>query len=194
MAESGLVSGSQELYCSCCLQSIALLFLLSAVQFSVISSSLLFLLSAAQFSVVSVVCSPVLCCFCCLQLVPYCFCCLQSSSLYLSAVQSCVVSVVCCLVLCVLFLLSAVQFSIVSIVCSPVKDSVVTNDRWGKNIRCKHGGFYNCHDKFVPGGCLCQSNLLMLSRHLKGWRLYAELFVKGFVVTIGGLLLLLKIL
>ncbi|XP_076459391.1 alpha-L-fucosidase-like [Babylonia areolata] len=33
---------------------------------------------------------------------------------------------------------------------SPVKDTVVTNDRWGKNIRCKHGGFWNCEDRYVP--------------------------------------------
>ena len=55
---------------------------------------------------------------------------------------------------------------IVSAVCSPVKDSVVTNDRWGKNIRCKHGGFFNCHDRFVPGGY--QNSLLRQSHHLKG--------------------------
>ena len=36
-------------------------------------------------------------------------------------------------------------------VCSPVKDSVVVNDRWGNNTRCKHGGFWNCQDHFDPG-------------------------------------------
>ncbi|XP_060067438.1 alpha-L-fucosidase-like [Ylistrum balloti] len=34
---------------------------------------------------------------------------------------------------------------------SPVKDTVVINDRWGNNTRCRHGGFWNCHDKFNPG-------------------------------------------
>ncbi|XP_071106514.1 alpha-L-fucosidase-like [Haliotis cracherodii] len=34
---------------------------------------------------------------------------------------------------------------------SPVKDSVVVNDRWGSNTRCKHGGFWNCNDKYNPG-------------------------------------------
>ncbi|KAK7112160.1 alpha-L-fucosidase-like [Littorina saxatilis] len=34
---------------------------------------------------------------------------------------------------------------------SPVKDTVVVNDRWGSNTNCKHGSFFNCHDKFVPG-------------------------------------------
>ncbi|XP_064028512.1 tissue alpha-L-fucosidase [Pogoniulus pusillus] len=34
---------------------------------------------------------------------------------------------------------------------SPVKDTVVVNDRWGKNCACHHGGYYNCADKYKPG-------------------------------------------
>ncbi|XP_028316665.1 tissue alpha-L-fucosidase-like [Gouania willdenowi] len=34
---------------------------------------------------------------------------------------------------------------------SPVKDTVVTNDRWGAGCACKHGGYYNCRDKYTPG-------------------------------------------
>ncbi|XP_015262659.1 PREDICTED: tissue alpha-L-fucosidase [Gekko japonicus] len=34
---------------------------------------------------------------------------------------------------------------------SPVKDTVVVNDRWGINCSCHHGGFYNCQDKYKPG-------------------------------------------
>ncbi|KAG7457680.1 hypothetical protein MATL_G00229720 [Megalops atlanticus] len=34
---------------------------------------------------------------------------------------------------------------------SPVKDSVVTNDRWGAGCSCKHGGYFNCEDKYTPG-------------------------------------------
>ncbi|OQV17346.1 Alpha-L-fucosidase [Hypsibius exemplaris] len=34
---------------------------------------------------------------------------------------------------------------------SPVKDSVVTNDRWGAGIPCHHGGYYTCTDKYNPG-------------------------------------------
>ncbi|XP_020498852.2 tissue alpha-L-fucosidase-like [Labrus bergylta] len=34
---------------------------------------------------------------------------------------------------------------------SPVKDRVVTNDRWGAGCACKHGGYFNCEDKFTPG-------------------------------------------
>lgn len=33
---------------------------------------------------------------------------------------------------------------------SPVKDEVVVNDRWGMNCTCRHGGYYNCEDKFQP--------------------------------------------
>ncbi|XP_046581905.1 alpha-L-fucosidase-like [Haliotis rubra] len=34
---------------------------------------------------------------------------------------------------------------------SPVKDTVVTNDRWGKDATCHHGGYFTCNDRFNPG-------------------------------------------
>lgn len=34
---------------------------------------------------------------------------------------------------------------------SPVKDTVVTNDRWGQGNYCKHGDFINCADHYRPG-------------------------------------------
>jgi len=34
---------------------------------------------------------------------------------------------------------------------SPVKDTIVTNDRWGSGIPCKHGGFFTCTDRYNPG-------------------------------------------
>jgi len=34
---------------------------------------------------------------------------------------------------------------------SPVKDTVVTNDRWGAGTACHHGGYYTCQDHFDPG-------------------------------------------
>ncbi|KAK9869960.1 hypothetical protein WA026_006058 [Henosepilachna vigintioctopunctata] len=34
---------------------------------------------------------------------------------------------------------------------SPVKDTVVVNDRWGIDTPCKHGDFYTCSDRFDPG-------------------------------------------
>lgn len=27
----------------------------------------------------------------------------------------------------------------------------MTNDRWGEGCACKHGGYYNCKDKYTPG-------------------------------------------
>lgn len=31
------------------------------------------------------------------------------------------------------------------------QDTVVVNDRWGRGCSCRHGGFYNCADKYRPG-------------------------------------------
>ncbi|XP_037028117.1 plasma alpha-L-fucosidase-like [Bradysia coprophila] len=33
---------------------------------------------------------------------------------------------------------------------SPVKDTVVVNDRWGNGTSCKHGGVWNCADRYNP--------------------------------------------
>jgi len=34
---------------------------------------------------------------------------------------------------------------------SQVRDTVVTNDRWGVGVLCKHGDFYTCSDRYNPG-------------------------------------------
>lgn len=34
---------------------------------------------------------------------------------------------------------------------SPVKDTVVVNDRWGQGIPCHHGSYYTCADRYNPG-------------------------------------------
>ncbi|KAG4065024.1 hypothetical protein HA402_004147 [Bradysia odoriphaga] len=34
---------------------------------------------------------------------------------------------------------------------SPVADTVVSNDRWGHETLCNHGGFFTCQDRFNPG-------------------------------------------
>lgn len=34
---------------------------------------------------------------------------------------------------------------------SPVRSTVLVNDRWGKGTPCKHGDFYNCKDHYNPG-------------------------------------------
>lgn len=33
---------------------------------------------------------------------------------------------------------------------SPVKDTVVVNDRWGTKCSCTHGGYFTCHDRYNP--------------------------------------------
>ena len=34
---------------------------------------------------------------------------------------------------------------------SPVKDTVITDDRWGHGDLCVNGGYYICHDHYNPG-------------------------------------------
>ncbi|XP_029900159.1 plasma alpha-L-fucosidase [Myripristis murdjan] len=37
---------------------------------------------------------------------------------------------------------------------SPVRETVVTNDRWGYGCICTHGGYYTCADRYQPGHLL----------------------------------------
>ncbi|XP_041363588.1 alpha-L-fucosidase-like isoform X2 [Gigantopelta aegis] len=55
---------------------------------------------------------------------------------------------------------------------SPVKDTVVVNDRWGSNTPCKHGGFLNCKDKFNPGKLQSRKweNCMSIDRYSWGYR------------------------
>ena len=49
---------------------------------------------------------------------------------------------------------------------SPVKDTVVVNDRWGVGCRCRHGGAYTCADRYNPGiTILLLCTLLQLRVH-----------------------------
>lgn len=52
-----------------------------------------------------------------------------------------------------LFYYTNLQFSqtLCFVSSSPVKDTVVTNDRWGQGIVCHHGGFLTCSDRYNPG-------------------------------------------
>ena len=43
-------------------------------------------------------------------------------------------------------------YSVYHFTCSPVKDTVVVNDRWGSGDSCKNGGYFTCHDRYNPGG------------------------------------------
>ena len=53
--------------------------------------------------------------------------------------------------------LSEMSFTFLHEIClfvslhSPVKDTVVVNDRWGVGCMCHHGGTYTCADRFNPG-------------------------------------------
>ncbi|KAK7483639.1 hypothetical protein BaRGS_00025072 [Batillaria attramentaria] len=60
---------------------------------------------------------------------------------------------------------------------SPVKDIVVTNDRWGKEDRCKHGGFLTCSDRYNPGKLQPRKweNAMTLDRSSWGFRRNAQL-------------------
>jgi alpha-L-fucosidase len=55
---------------------------------------------------------------------------------------------------------------------SPVKDTVVFNDRWGKGDSCKHGSFYSCQDRYNPGKVQTHKweNAMTLDYHSWGYR------------------------
>ncbi|CAG2165902.1 unnamed protein product [Oppiella nova] len=60
---------------------------------------------------------------------------------------------------------------------SPVKDTVVVNDRWGKDTACKHGGYYTCTDRYDPGVLqpFKWENAMSLDRSSWGFRRDAQL-------------------
>lgn len=60
---------------------------------------------------------------------------------------------------------------------SPVKDTVVTNDRWGYGTICKHGGYYTCADRYNPGHLLKHKweNCMTIDQKSWGYRREAVL-------------------
>ncbi|XP_061480014.1 plasma alpha-L-fucosidase isoform X1 [Rhineura floridana] len=85
---------------------------------------------------------------------------------------------------------------------SPVRDIVVTNDRWGAGCVCKHGGYYTCADRYNPGHLLHHKweNCMTVDKQSWGYRRNAQLsdyltieeLVKQLVETVscGGNLLM----
>ncbi|CAF4847077.1 unnamed protein product [Rotaria sp. Silwood1] len=60
---------------------------------------------------------------------------------------------------------------------SPVKDTVVVNDRWGNGIPCRHGGFYTCSDHYNPGHLVTHKweNCFTIDKDSWGFRRTAKL-------------------
>ncbi|ROT62149.1 putative alpha-L-fucosidase, partial [Penaeus vannamei] len=60
---------------------------------------------------------------------------------------------------------------------SPVKDTVVVNDRWGSGITCHHGSFYTCSDRYNPGVLQPHKweNAMTLDKNSWGYRRNAPL-------------------
>ncbi|XP_032881956.1 plasma alpha-L-fucosidase isoform X1 [Amblyraja radiata] len=85
---------------------------------------------------------------------------------------------------------------------SPVRETVVTNDRWGSGTICRHGGFYTCADRYSPGHLLDHKweNCMTIDSKSWGYRREAQLqdylsieeLVKTLVETVscGGNLLM----
>ncbi|XP_003747622.1 alpha-L-fucosidase [Galendromus occidentalis] len=55
---------------------------------------------------------------------------------------------------------------------SPVRNSVLVNDRWGLGTPCAHGDFYNCKDRYNPGTLQTHKweNAMTLDRDSWGYR------------------------
>ncbi|KAK2715940.1 hypothetical protein QYM36_010493 [Artemia franciscana] len=66
---------------------------------------------------------------------------------------------------------------------SPVKETVVVNDRWGRGIPCKHGDFYTCSDRYNPGKLLEHKweNCMTIDKDSWGYRRTASL--KDYLTT-----------
>lgn len=85
---------------------------------------------------------------------------------------------------------------------SPVKDTVVVNDRWGSESLCKHGGFLTCEDRYNPEKLQRRKweNALTIDKYSWGFRKSANIsnyytykeLIKSLVQTVsyGGNLLL----
>ncbi|XP_051167885.1 alpha-L-fucosidase-like [Leptopilina boulardi] len=78
---------------------------------------------------------------------------------------------------------------------SPVRKTVVVNDRWGSKIICHHGDFYTCSDRYNPGILQTHKweNAMTIDRKSWGFRRNADLkdymslqeLVKELVITVS---------
>lgn len=71
---------------------------------------------------------------------------------------------------------------------SPVKDVIVTNDRWGSNTPCTHGGFLSCNDRYNPGVLQPQKweNAMTVDKNSWGYRRnakYSEILTAPELIT-----------
>ncbi|GAB1607878.1 alpha-L-fucosidase-like isoform X1, partial [Argonauta hians] len=60
---------------------------------------------------------------------------------------------------------------------SPVRDSIVVNDRWGAGISCRHGDIYTCKDRYNPGKLINHKweNAMTIDKYAWGYRRRARL-------------------
>ncbi|KAJ8925084.1 hypothetical protein NQ315_001256 [Exocentrus adspersus] len=60
---------------------------------------------------------------------------------------------------------------------SPVKDTVVVNDRWGTDMACNHGGYFMCIDRYNPAVLLEHKweNVMTIEKQSWGYRREATL-------------------
>jgi len=60
---------------------------------------------------------------------------------------------------------------------SPVKDTIVTDDRWGIGTMCTHGGYWTCADEYNPGYLITHKweNAMTIDTGSWGYRRNSEL-------------------
>ncbi|XP_037090729.1 alpha-L-fucosidase-like [Pollicipes pollicipes] len=64
---------------------------------------------------------------------------------------------------------------------SPVKDTVVTNDRWGRDASCAHGDFFTCRDRYNPGVLLPHKWENCMTIDSKSWGYRREAVLADFL-------------
>lgn len=52
---------------------------------------------------------------------------------------------------------------------SPVRDTVVTNDRWGSDTTCRHGGYLTCSDRYQPSQLMKRKWENAMTLDTKSW-------------------------